>query len=131
MTMTDGEFSGGGNRRPLAALLVALVSLGLCGCSRTTPKDWEVNGYECTVTNYKFYTDKTVFAEKCPLHHDGRIVQVLAFVYPDRKVIIAPRDVQNSDEPQTHLPPKTIRYPTEAELKAWGAVKVTSQEVSK
>ena len=130
MTMTDGDFSGGGNCRPLAMVLAALVGVGLCGCSRTAPKDWEVNGYECTVTNYKFYTDKTVFADECPLHHDGRLVQVLAFVFPDGKVIIAPRDVQGLYEPGTKIEPKTIRYPTEAELKAWGAVKVTRQEVS-
>lgn len=129
--MTDGDFSGDGNCRPLAVLLAALVGLGLCGCSRTAPKDWEVNGYLCTVTNYKFYTDKTVFADECPLHHDGHIVQVLAFVFPDGKVIIAPRDVQNLHEPGTQIDPKTIRYPTEAELKVWGAVKVTGQEVSK
>ena len=129
--MTDGDFSGGGNCRPLAVLLAALVGLGLCGCSKSGPKNWEVNGYQCTVTNYKFYTDKTVFAYECPLHHDGRIVQVLAFVYADGKVIIAPCDVQNLYEPGTHNAPSMIRYPSESELKAWGAVKVTGQEVSK
>ncbi|HKW29436.1 MAG TPA: hypothetical protein VJT54_08880 [Verrucomicrobiae bacterium] len=131
MTMIDWGSNGGAHCQPLAALLVVLVGLGVCGCSRTAPKDWEVNGYQCTVTNYKFFTDKTVFADECPLHHDGRMVQVLAFVFPDGKVIIAPRDVQNLYEPQTHIEPKTIRYPTEAELKAWGAVKVTRQEISK
>jgi hypothetical protein len=131
MTMTDWDSSGGTNYRPLSALLVALIGLGLCGCSRSAPKNWEVNGYQCTVTNYKFYTDKTVFADECPLHHDGRFVQVLAFVFPDGKVVIAPRDVQNLRDPQTHKEPETIRYPTEAELKAWGAVKVTGKEDSK
>ena len=49
--------------------------------------------------------------------------------FPDGKVIIAPRDVPSLYEPQTHNEPEHIRYPTEAELKAWGAVKATRQEV--
>jgi len=129
--MTNWDVSGGSKGRVLVALLAALVAFDLCGCSRSAPKNWDANGYLDTVTGYKFYTDKDVFAEKSPQRPSDRIVQVLAFVFPDGKVIIAPRDVQNLYEPQTHMEPKTIRYPSAAELKAWGAVKVTSQEVCK
>ncbi len=123
------DFSRSPNRRVLAALLAAVVGVGLCGCSKSGPKDWEVNGYLDTVTGYKFYTDKDVFAEKSPVHPDDRFVQVLVFIYPRGNSVIAARDAQNLEDPQTHKTPVSVRYPTEAELKAWGAVKATRQEV--
>jgi len=127
--MTTWCFSGGSNCRILGVLLAVLIGFGLYGCSKSALKNWEANGYLDTVTGHKFYTVKDVFAEKSPLHPGDRIVQVLAYVFPDGKVIIAPRDVQNLYEPQTHIEPEHIRYPTEAELKAWGAVKAARQEV--
>ena len=127
--MTTWSFSSGSNCRRFGVLLAVLAGFSLCGCSKSALKNWDANGYLDTVTGYKFYTDKDVFAEKSPQHPDDHIVQVLAYIFPDGKVIIAPRDVPSLYEPQTHNEPEHIRYPTEAELKAWGAVKATRQEV--
>ena len=117
------------SRMAVVSTAAFLWLAAVCGCSDSRQTlAFEVNGYACTTSEFKFYTDKSVFATRCPVHHDENFSEVVAHMYADGDVVLGPR---SASIPRHPLGKRYAgwRFPTEKELLAWGAVKKSKEDV--
>ena len=115
----------------LMMMVVAASVLGGCGKSAVDQAlDSDANGFICPSCKAKFYTDRKVFASRCPQCQNPRVEMVMGFVCPDDKhVTYAARGKGSAACEQCGKMTSNLIIPSEAELKAWGAVKKTKSEV--
>ncbi len=133
-------------------LLLSLL-LAVMGCDSNSDarkaQESDANGYVCVSDKhanggYKFYTDRQVFAEKCPECGSTNIKRVYAYVPAeeegDKEV---PSDGPTSERPkgtgaekkgQVVIAPRgsknlPFHLPNSEELQAWGAVKAEESSV--
>jgi len=114
------------------ALLFAL-SLALVGCGKNAAEqalDSDANGYLCLACETRFYTDREVFATRCPSCGKPKVDQVLGFVCPaDKHVTLATRGRGAMACEKCGKGTSAVSIPREQEFKAWGAVKKSGAEV--
>ena len=124
-----------GGTGPSAGLLAGLLTVWmvLAGCSSSAVDEAgqsDANGYVCLKCGAKFYTERKVFAEKCPTCQTIDIKGVVGFVCEkDQHMIIGPggRDWVPCDQCGGRT--SALRLPKESELKSWGAEKKTRKEI--
>jgi hypothetical protein len=129
--------------------LMSAVLAGLAislGCSRnvtTSALESDANGYAC-VNGHKFYTPRSLFADKCPQCGTIEITEVYGYFCdpkPPRAedpkgcghVTLAPRSgggkgggilCDKCKQPVTY-----VKLPSGSDLAAWGATKATKEQV--
>lgn len=119
-----------------AACWLGLLSLLWgAGCSRQDAVDAalesDANGYLCLSCNAKFYTERMVFASKCPACRNPNIAQAVSFICAgDQQVNLGPRTVRAVPCQQCGKPATGLGLPREKDLQAWGASRKTSPEVN-
>lgn len=90
----------------------------------------DANGFVCGKCATKFYTDRKLFPDYCPQCKQSDIQQVMGFACPvDKHATLASRNRGARRCEKCGGATSGISIPTEAELKAWGAVKKTKAEV--
>ena len=110
-------------------VLVALLVTS-CGVKVDQALDSDANGYLCRKCQAKFYSDRSVFATRCPDCKEGNPETVLGFVCPDdQQVTFAPRGKGMASCSKCGKTVQGISIPREVDLKKWGATKRTSAEV--
>jgi hypothetical protein len=116
---------------PGSFLLAILFMAGCAEQKNADALDSDANGYQCPQCNLKYYTDRTVFANYCPGCKTGTALRVVGFVCPkDKQVTIVSQTRDSAPCEQCKATVSEKKIPREAELKAWGAVKKTQQEVN-
>jgi hypothetical protein len=114
----------------LATAALAVLLAGCGGNSADKALDSNANGYVCTACDGKFYTDRDVFATRCPSCRKRNVEQVLGFVCShDKEVTIATRGRGAVACQKCGRGTSAIVIPREADLQAWGADKRTAAEV--
>ncbi len=120
---------------PTFWILLSIVASALlvvsCGDRRVKEAlDTDANGYFCPDCKTKFYTDREVFANRCPQCKQPNIQQVLGNVCAgDQHVTMAPRGRGAIRCEQCGKPTASLSIPRETDLKAWGAQKKSAAEV--
>ena len=113
-------------------LLVWVAALGGCGksdVSRALQSD--ANGYVCSACQARFYTERSVFADRCPQCKNLTIQPVLGYLCPaDHHTTLGARGRVNVRCEQCGGPTSGVSIPGEKEYQAWGAAKKTRNEVS-
>jgi len=111
--------------------LAMILAVGGCGRqSDDAALDSDANGFLCLDCTEKFYTDREVFANRCPACQKGRVEMVLGFVCPsDGEVTYAPRGRGSLACGKCGKVTGSLTIPREAELKAWGASHSNGPEV--
>ena len=90
----------------------------------------DANGYSCRKCQAKFYTEREVFATRCPECKESAPQLVMAFVCAhDQQVTLATRGKGSVMCTKCGKPAANPSIPREADFKAWGAVKRTAAEV--
>lgn len=121
---------------PKVFLATSLVVLGVlvigCGKDRATQStESDANGY-ITKNGYKFYTDRDVFADKCPETGELEIYDVCAYARDDwqpgdTNYVIAPRGAPFRSADGTIY--DKIFLPSSKQLEQWGAEYVSAEKV--
>ncbi len=127
-------------------LVISLMaSVLLTGCGKTAAEkasESDANGYVC-VNQHKFYTDRDLFAEKCPKCATIELSEVYGYVCelkpasPQKSpgcghVTLAPRGGPKSGGIQCQNCKKSVsavKMPSGKELADWGALKATKEQV--
>jgi DNA-directed RNA polymerase subunit RPC12/RpoP len=116
------------------ALLLAGLFLLCAGCSErkeAEAMDSDANGYECVHCKAKFYTDRSVFAAKCPSCKKEDVMPMMGFVCSkDGTTMIAPQTAGSVSCSSCKASVIEKKLPRESDFKNWGAVKKTEPEVS-
>lgn len=111
----------------------AVASAMLAGCGPNSAEkalDSDANGYVCTACDGKFYTDREVFATRCPACGKRNVEQVLGFVCAeDKEVTMGTRGRGAMACQKCGRGTTAITIPREADLQAWGADKRSAAEV--
>lgn len=110
----------------------ALFSIALVSCGGGGPKNHavEVSGYLCNGCKTQFYTTDGVQPSYCPQCKEANMVDVSTYVCPsDQQKTIAPRSREGVPCKQCKTMVENSSYPTEEDLKAWGATAKTKAEV--
>ena len=134
--------------RSLAVMLTvwAFACAGLAGCRKDVTRsamESDANGYVCK-NDHKFYTDRDLFADKCPQCGTIELSEVYGYVCelkttsPQRPagcghVTLASRGGGKggpSQCEQCKRPVSAIKLPSAKELAAWGATKASRDKVS-
>jgi len=108
----------------------ALFLLTGCGKKASDATTAEANGYICTKCNFKFYTEATVLAEHCPSCKEPNIRAIEAFVCERDGHCTLTQKVKIVLCEKCQAIATSRRFPTEAELLSWGAIKKNKSEVS-
>ena len=115
-------------------LLFLLAGICLTGCQKKPGEeaiDSDCNGYVCRSCSVKFYTDRKVFAERCPSCKAANVASVVAFFCDkDQNSTLTARGPKTFICEKCQSPVNAIRLPGEAELRAWGASKKSKAEVA-
>lgn len=121
------------NSRLITLLLTMVMVTLLAGCGKNAVDealDSDANGFTCPSCKAKFYTDRSVFATRCPQCQKPKVEMVLGFICPDdNHITYAARGRGSAACEQCAKVTSTMKIPREAELKAWGATKKTKEEV--
>ncbi|MEI9962459.1 MAG: hypothetical protein WDM76_15450 [Limisphaerales bacterium] len=118
---------------PRLIILLMMVATLLVSCGKSEVDqalDSDANGFICPNCKAKFYTERNVFATRCPDCQKPRVEMVLGFVCSDDKhITYAARGHGSAACEQCGKVTSNLKIPNEAELKAWGAIKKTKSEV--
>jgi len=110
-----------------------LLAMFLAGCEDkqvSQALDSDANGFLCPNCATKFYTSREIFPGHCPKCKQPNIQQVLGFVCPvDQHVTIAARGRGSCPCEKCGKFTSAISIPREKDLVAWGAPKMTAEEV--
>lgn len=128
----------------LACAAALLLMLPVTGCKKSAAEqasESDSNGYVCAA-GHKFYTDRSVFADQCPVCQSVAITPVYGFVCEkvaatetgDGKtgcgeVTLAPRGKSTKCK-KCGRNVSAICLPSGKTLAAWGATKASRQQVS-
>jgi hypothetical protein len=118
--------------RPFLLSFLCIAAL-ICGCSKE-PVTGELlssdaNGFLCRKCNAKFYTSRSVYADKCPSCKSSDVAEVLGFLCPkDQHVTLTPKAKSTKCE-KCNEETGQVKLPTSQQLIAWGAVKKSEAEV--
>lgn len=128
----------------LASIAGALLCLALAGCSKSVTEkamESDSNGYRCSA-GHKFYTDRSVFAEKCPVCQTVSIVGIYGYVCEKEPAVkyegwkpgcgaisLLPRGRGVKCEKCGNFVDAVI-MPSSKMFEAWGATKATREQVS-
>jgi hypothetical protein len=119
--------------RILALFAIFLVAV-LCGCGKGSVSkalQSDANGYVCSACQARFYTDRSVFADRCPQCRNVAIQPVLGYLCPaDQHTTLAPRGRVNVRCEKCGGATSGLSIPGEKEYQAWGAAKKSKNEVS-
>ena len=114
----------------LAFLVVAALGAGCKKNAIDQALETDANGYVCNGCNAKFYTERVVFANRCPSCKSMNLVQVVGFVCPaDGHVTVAPRGMGSQSCEKCGKTTSGLSIPRETDFTSWGAAKKTRQEV--
>lgn len=109
----------------------AVLLFAGCGGQKTSEAmEADANGYQCDQCNLKFYTDREVFATICPGCKPGTPFPAVGYVCAKDKKLTIVRKGKQAFCDQCKSPLEAFKAPREADLKTWGAVKKTQQEVT-
>jgi len=129
---------------------ITTVAFGLAfatGCKKDVAKaatESDSNGYLC-INQHKFYTSRSVFADKCPQCGTIELSEVYGYICeakptnPDippgcGHVTLAPRAGRKGGGgticEQCKRPLSMVKLPSGQELAAWGATKVAKDQVT-
>jgi len=102
-----------------------------CGKSQVDlALDSDANGYSCRKCRVMFYTDRDVFATRCPECKEPVPEMVLGFVCPaDKQVTLAPRGKGTAPCSKCGKSVSSQSIPREAEFKTWGVTKRNAADV--
>ncbi len=123
----------------LTALVVSIAAFSLTGCKKSVAEqasESDSNGYVCAA-GHKFYTDRSVFADQCPVCQAVAITPVYGFVCEKSadgktgcgEITLAPRGKSTKCHKCGHTV-SAISLPSGKTLGAWGATKASRQQVS-
>jgi uncharacterized OB-fold protein len=107
-----------------ALILMMAAGLWLCGCGKSPDQALEsdANGFLCLSCKTKFYTDRKVFASRCPSCQKQPVERVLGFqCAADKHVTFAPRTAGSALCEQCRKSTSAVVFPRKADLVAWGA----------
>lgn len=118
-----------------AIFCIFFLALGvlLTGCSeQKVAEAWEsdANGFQCDQCSLKFYTDKDIFASKCPGCSNGTPFSAVGYVCDKDKHTTIFRKGRAAICEQCKGSVSAMKKPSAAELQAWGAVKKSQNEVN-
>jgi len=115
------------------ACLLFLLMFVTSGCKKNTidqALETDANGYLCNGCKAKFYTERVVFANRCPSCKSMNLVQVVGFVCAaDGHVTVGPRGTGSLACEKCGKVTSGLSIPKEVDFKAWGAEKKTRAEV--
>lgn len=117
-------------------LLVSMVGIAclLAGCGKSKEDqalDSDANGYFCLGCNAKFFTDRKVFATRCPGCQQPTIEQAIGFVCTvDQQTTIGPRGPRSVACQKCGAATTGQNIPRVPDFKAWGATHKTEAEVT-
>jgi hypothetical protein len=110
----------------------ALILFG-AGCTKSVSEaalDTDANGYVCRNCQAKFYTERKVFADRCPGCKSMQLSQVVGFVCgTDGAMSVASRGSGAMPCEKCGKVTSSIAIPKESDLKVWGAAKKAKAEV--
>jgi hypothetical protein len=131
--MNIETFKVSGVARILVAAAVLMVLAFAAGCGKDAAAeagDSDANGYFCRACQAKFYTERAVFAARCPSCQSTDLAPVVGFLCDkDRRTTIVPRAGDSAKCEQCDARLENIRLPHENELRAWGAAKKNKADV--
>jgi hypothetical protein len=114
--------------------LLAMVGLFLTGCGKSAVDealDSDANGYVCLACKAMFYTDRTVFATRCPECKKPDIEQAIGYVCAaDQRVTIGPRGRRSVACKTCGAATTSMSIPREADFKEWGATHKSESDVT-
>ena len=111
-----------------AFMLVVTVGCRDRGLDQALESD--ANGFVCAGCKAKFYTDRDVFATRCPKCQKPKPEMVVGYVCAtDNVASYGSRGQGAAVCDKCGKPTSTMNIPRESELKAWGAEKKTRAEV--
>lgn len=114
-------------------VLVTFLSLGLftgCGGGGAKTAKIDVFGYACSSCSTKFYTTDNVSAEHCPQCKSGSIQEIATYVCSaDKARTVALRSREGAKCKQCGMQIEAASFPTEEDMKTWGAAKKSKSEV--
>lgn len=133
-------------RRFFFAWFTTVVLVGAAGCRKDVTQaamESDANGYVCR-QNHKFYTDRSIFADKCPQCGTIELFEVYGYVCEVKPlnpqhapgcghVTLAARGGSKAGASQCEKckrPVAAIKLPSAKELAAWSAIKATREQVS-
>jgi hypothetical protein len=125
--------------------LLVIASL-LMGCKDDVSQkamESDANGYAC-VNQHKFYTDRSLFADKCPQCGTIELTEVYGYICETKPtnpsnqpgcghVTLSPRQGNKSGGvlcEQCKRVLSVVKLPSSKELAAWGATKAGKEQVS-
>ena len=117
-------------------LLVGLLgwALTVSGCGKSKADqalDSDANGYICLACNAKFYTDRSVFATRCPACKKPNIEEAVGFVCAaDQQTTVGPRGRRSMTCKKCGAATTGRNIPRESDFKAWGATHKSEAEVT-
>ena len=92
--------------------------------------NYDANGFYCSGCKAKFYTDRDVFATRCPSCQKIKVEMVVGYVCSaDKQASYGPRGQGSAVCEKCGKSTSAISIPREAELKLWGAEKKSRAEV--
>jgi hypothetical protein len=105
----------------------------LAGCSKEAEHgqllNSDANGFICRQCKAKFFTARSVFADKCPSCQSPDVAEVVGFFCAkDQHLTLAPKAKFANCE-KCGEATGLIRLPTSADLLAWGATKKREADV--
>jgi hypothetical protein len=124
--------------------LAGFLALAASGCGKSVAQkasESDANGYVCE-NGHKFYTERKVFADQCPVCATVKLTEVYGFVCevtpavkPEDwtpgcgQVILAPRtSAVSCDKCKRRL--SSVLLPSSKTLAAWGATPATQKQVA-
>ena len=117
-------------------LLLGCVAVAclLAGCGKSKEDqalDSDANGYFCLGCNAKFFTDRKVFATRCPGCKQPTIEQAIGFVCAaDQQTTVGPRGPRSVACKKCGAATTGQNIPRVPDFKAWGATHKTEAEVT-
>jgi Zn finger protein HypA/HybF involved in hydrogenase expression len=113
---------------------VIFITLFLAvGCKKdpaVSSLESDARGFFCKACQAKFYTDWSVYAERCPQCKSEDIRPVVGFLcYQDQHLNLTPQGPKAMTCEKCQGQATGLKMPHEAELKSWGAVKRSKSEV--
>jgi hypothetical protein len=117
----------------LLLLSFLCIAALLSGCSKEPAAgellSSDANGFLCRACKAKFYTSRSVYADKCPSCKSGDVAEIIGFYCPkDQHLTLTPKAKSTKCE-QCNEEIGQVKLPTSQQLIAWGATKKTESEV--
>lgn len=114
-------------------LMVLVIAFLFTGCGKSDidqALDSDANGFFCPSCKVKFYTDRDVFAHRCPVCKEVGVQRVMGYVCnADQHTTLASRSTAGVSCEKCGVRTSAVMIPREVDLKAWGATKKTRNEI--